>query len=120
MAVVDVPGTFPCNNIPSRRRHSYLSDCHFCEQHKTNYVRSFWSRSSDTAHYGASSVADLISKFDGGLFRVPCVLLQCVGFDLEFYKELCRENDKFFVGKGTANIWGTTSGEDGSESEDDE
>ena len=48
------------------------------------------------------------------------MLLQCVEFDLEFYKELCRENDKFFVGKGTANIWGTTSGEDGSETEDDE
>ncbi|KAM5532111.1 hypothetical protein V8D89_014204 [Ganoderma adspersum] len=88
--------------------------------HKNKYVRSFCSRPVEWEHYGASSAADMISKLDDGLFQVPCVLLQCVGFDLEFYEELCGENHKFFVGKGPADIWRTISGGDQCESEDEE
>ncbi|PIL27443.1 hypothetical protein GSI_10592 [Ganoderma sinense ZZ0214-1] len=63
---------------------------------KQKYVRSFGSKSEDWRHCGAFSVDEIIGKIDGGHFQVPCVQLRCVRFDVEFYKELCGENDKFF------------------------
>ncbi|KAI1798284.1 hypothetical protein LXA43DRAFT_979645 [Ganoderma leucocontextum] len=86
-------GYYRITNFGELTLDEWLSLTHF---HKTRYVRSFCAGLEDWVHYGASSVDDVIGKIDRGLFRVPCVQLQCVRFDVEFYKELCRENDRFF------------------------
>ncbi|KJA29249.1 hypothetical protein HYPSUDRAFT_32651 [Hypholoma sublateritium FD-334 SS-4] len=37
---------------------------------------------------GLPSVDDILSTYESGKSRIPCVQLQCIGFDLRFYKAL--------------------------------
>ncbi|KAI0375346.1 hypothetical protein BV20DRAFT_933411 [Pilatotrama ljubarskyi] len=45
------------------------------------------------------SAQQVLSMYNSGELRAPCVRLQCVKFDAAFYQELVRANDQFFEHK---------------------
>ncbi|KAH9898057.1 hypothetical protein C8Q73DRAFT_640932 [Cubamyces lactineus] len=45
------------------------------------------------------SAEQVLGMYKAGTLRAPCVRLQCVGFDTEFYRKLVRANDLFFENK---------------------
>ncbi|KAI0673479.1 hypothetical protein C8Q78DRAFT_627832 [Trametes maxima] len=45
------------------------------------------------------SAQNVLRMYNSGELRAPCVRLQCVKFDTEFYHELVRANDQFFEHK---------------------
>ncbi|KAJ8494620.1 hypothetical protein ONZ51_g2201 [Trametes cubensis] len=45
------------------------------------------------------SAEQVLGMYNAGTLRAPCVRLQCVGFDTEFYRKLVRANDLFFENK---------------------
>ncbi|KAI0331928.1 hypothetical protein GY45DRAFT_1299868 [Cubamyces sp. BRFM 1775] len=45
------------------------------------------------------SAEQVLGMYNAGTLRAPCVRLQCVAFDTEFYQKLVRANDQFFENK---------------------
>ncbi|KAI0778526.1 hypothetical protein BD413DRAFT_110610 [Trametes elegans] len=45
------------------------------------------------------SKEQVLTMYNSGEHRAPCVRLQCIAFDTAFYQELVCANDKFFEGK---------------------
>ena len=99
-------------------------------QTKVKYVRSICSRTADLKRYNASSIEEVLSKFNGHGYRaLQCLQLQCIEFDEGFYAELCRANEAYFEQEGFVldkrpvkrrRVASEDEGEDSDESQQDD
>ena len=55
---------------------------------KTVYAKLTKDKTKD-----ARTLEDILIAYDNGNLRVPCVQVQCIGFDEEFFTALLAERD---------------------------
>jgi len=66
---------------------------------RTKYAQTTQEKMKDNR-----SVEDIFKAYDNGELAVPCVQIQCVGFDNELYQAMVAESKKWKKSSSTSSL----------------